>query len=341
MPTFPAEPGQGALSLVWADAEGRVGDEGIVPESGARAEEDGAPVVLVVPGEAAAIHWLDLDAGLTPAQATAAARLMLADMSAEPMAAVHVAIGRAEAGRTPVAIVRKALMADWLGQAASRGLRPLHAVPSPFLLPVPTQGVLRRNRGDVADFRGESLAFTLEPELAGALLGDAPVVTPEDAELEDGLFERAADPPLDLLQGEFASRRPWAFAEHPLRRIAVLALTLLFLTLALRIGTIMAYAFSADRLEAEAVSTEANAGAAGFSGAAATLFEALRSTPNAELADLDFTAEGGLTAELVLDSPATLAALRARLEAAGARVETGAVATERGRATARLRMRGP
>ena len=40
---------------------------------------------LAVPGTEVAIHWLDLAGDLTPAQAAAAARLMLADASAEPL----------------------------------------------------------------------------------------------------------------------------------------------------------------------------------------------------------------------------------------------------------------
>ena len=53
--------------------------------------------MLAVPGERVAIHWLELAEGLAPAQAAAAARLMLADASAEPLADMHVAVGRPEA----------------------------------------------------------------------------------------------------------------------------------------------------------------------------------------------------------------------------------------------------
>ena len=43
-----------------------------------------ANAVMVVPGESVAIHWLELAENLAPAQAAAAARLLLADASAEP-----------------------------------------------------------------------------------------------------------------------------------------------------------------------------------------------------------------------------------------------------------------
>ena len=67
-----------------------------------------------VPGDEVAIHWLDLAEGLAPAQAAAAARLMLADASAAPLADMHVAVGRRENGLTPVALVPNARMAAWL-----------------------------------------------------------------------------------------------------------------------------------------------------------------------------------------------------------------------------------
>ena len=83
------------------------------------------------------------------------------------------------------------------------------------------------------------------------------------------------------------------------------------------------YTFSADRLEAETAALAQGAARAGGRGArsfgpiAALLFEAIRSTPNAELVRLDYRADGSLAASLQVDNPATLAALRARAEASG------------------------
>ena len=67
-----------------------------------------------MPGTDVAIHWLDLAGDLTSAQAAAAARLMLADASAEPLGDMHVAAGRAENGLTAVALAPAALMQAWL-----------------------------------------------------------------------------------------------------------------------------------------------------------------------------------------------------------------------------------
>src|SRR6185295_2050847 len=85
MPTSPTDPADSGATLRFADGRELV----VVP---------GAGTALAVPGTEVAIHWLDLAGDLTLAQAAAAARLMLADASAEPLAELHVAAGRAENG---------------------------------------------------------------------------------------------------------------------------------------------------------------------------------------------------------------------------------------------------
>ena len=57
-------------------------------------------------------------------------------------------------------------MAEWLASAASAGIDPAVVVPTPMLLPAPLQGFVRHDRGDLADYRSEAAAFSLEPELA-------------------------------------------------------------------------------------------------------------------------------------------------------------------------------
>ncbi len=47
----------------------------------------------IVPGEAVALHWLEVPAELAPAQAIAAARLVAAEVSLQPVADMHGAIG--------------------------------------------------------------------------------------------------------------------------------------------------------------------------------------------------------------------------------------------------------
>ena len=68
---------------------------------------DGSPLVLAVPGEAVALHWLDLP-DLAPAQAAAAARMTLADRLAEAAPHITVAPG---SGPRPVAAAARAPLA--------------------------------------------------------------------------------------------------------------------------------------------------------------------------------------------------------------------------------------
>jgi len=297
----------------------------------------GLRTALAVPGTEVTIHWLDLAGDLAPAQAAAAARLMLADASAVPLADLHVAIGRAEAGLTPVALVPAARMADWI--AADPDL----VVPEPLLLPTPATGLARRDHdGAAPDYRGQAAAYSVEPDLAKLLAGDAAVTAVDDEAFEAGLAAALAAPVINLRQGAFARRRSWALDRARLRRVVLYAAALAVLTLALQVATIIRYTFAADRLEAEAAALGGPAGLElrpAFTALAAILFEAVRATPNAELGQLDYRADGSLAATILVDSPATLAAFRQRAEASGLSVESGTLTASGGRPSAELVLR--
>jgi general secretion pathway protein L len=357
MPTSSADPGAGAQTLLLFVGEGAPAPSAagrwLLVEGGvvvARGEGGAAPpraarTVLAVPGEEVSLHWLDLDEGLTVAQASAAARLMLADASAEALSAMHVAVGRGEQGRTVAAIVPTARMSEWLAAAAAAGVDPDTIVPAPLLLPAPETGFLRRDRGERADYRGSAAAFTLEPELAEAIVGDSPVELLDEGRSDEAVAAQAAAPPLNLRQGAFARRRQWRLDRPRLRRIAFFAIALAFLTLAVQIATILAYTFSADRLQDRADALAAQAGPAGadrgpgFGAAAAMLFAAVEATPNAELAGVDYRSDGTLTVTVTADSPATLSALQGRLEAGGFTVAPGESRTNGGRLSGQLTLR--
>ena len=333
MPTSPTD--AGAL-LVFADAAGR-------PGRSLRVDSAAAATILAVPGDQVALHWIDLAPGLTPAQAAAAARLILADASAEPISAMHVAIGPAENGLTPAAIVPAQRMSTWLAEAEAAGLDPDLVMPTPLLLAPPATGFVGRDLGEVGDYRGTAAAFTLEPDLAEALIGDAAVEPIDEARFEAQLGDVLAAPAINLRQGQFARRRQWKVEGGRLRRAAILAIALAVLTLAVQVVTIFSYTFAADRLEAEAASLAVPAANAdtrlGFGTAAAALFEAVRATPNAELARLEYRPDGSLNATVMMDGPETLAALRARLEASGLAVEAGELRSAGGRPTTDLTVR--
>ena len=295
--------------------------------------------MLVVPGTEVAIHWIDLAEGLTEAQAAAAARLILADAAAEPLSEMHVAVGRPEEGLTPVALVSARRMEEWV--AADPDI----ILPSPFLIPAPEQGLVRRDALAVADYRGRAAAFSAEPELAAMLVGAEPVAVADEVAVEAGLVEALERPPINLRQGPFARRRQWKLEAPRMRRMALLAVGLALLSLAEQVATILSYTFAADQLEADAealggaAQSNAAEGGPGFGAAAAVLFESVRVTPNVELARIDYRADGRLVATVMMDGPATLAALQSRIEAGGLRVEPGEQRTAGGRPTADLTVR--
>ena len=324
MPTLPTDPEAGGDTLLrFADG----GAERLVPTPGP------ARIALAVPGTDVAIHWLDLAGDLTPAQAAAAARLMLADASAEPLGEMHVAAGRVENGLTAVALAPAALMQAWLAD----GLDPDLILPETLLLLPPAEGLKRRG----LDHRGLGLAFSVEPELAGLVAGDAAIEEVDDAAFEAGLSAALAEPLVNLRQGAFAKRRQWNVDRGSARRLILLVAALLAVSLILQIATIMRYSFDADRMEQETVAIGPGTGSnsPNFDLLAPILFEAVRSTPNLQLTRLEYRPDGSLGATVQVDSAATLAAFRARAEASGAVTEGGNLQSAGGQQSAEIVLR--
>jgi general secretion pathway protein L len=319
MPTSPTDSVETGTLLRLADGRELL----IVPAAGAAR-------ALAVPGTEVAVHWLDLAGDLTAAQAAAAARLMLADASAEPLADMHVAAGRTENGLTAVALAPVSRMRDWVADD------PDLIVPESLLLLPPAEGLARRG----LDHRGIAQAFSVEPELAALLAGDAPVANVDEAEFEAGLGAALAEPVVNLRQGAFAKKRQWRIEGDRVRRVGLLVAALLAVSLIVQLAAIMRYTRDADRMEQEAAALGPGARARpGFGALAPLLFEAVRSTPNLELTRLDYRADGSLAATVAVDSAATLAAFRARAEASGVRIEGGDLMTAGGRPTAELVLR--
>jgi general secretion pathway protein L len=307
-----------------------------------------ATLVAVVPGEQVALHWLDLPSGLAPAQAAAAARLMVGEASAQPMAEMHVAVGR-ETAASPqrcVALVPAAAMDAWLARLAAHGVDPHLVIPETLLLPEPAEGLVRHDRGPVSLYRGVAEAFAAEPDVGDMVAGARPVTRLGDEAFEAGLAAAIDAPLLDLRQGPFARRRRLHVERARLRRLALLAAGLAAITLAVQIAAITRYTFAADSLEAEAKRVAAAAlprspgvtdasgdlgrrlaelrgGGVGYGAIAGALFAAVRATPNVEISRLGFTPDGHLRAVVHGDGPAALAALAERVEAGGFAVERG------------------
>lgn len=320
-------------------------------------------LAAIIPGEAVSLHWLELPAGLAPAQAAAAARLMAADVSAQPVSDMHVAVGpeiEGEAARV-VALVPALVMAGWLGRLQAHGIDPDVVIPEPLLLPVPEEGFVGYQGRALPLFRGRQDAFSLEPELAELVLAGSSFVALTDQEFQSSLASAISNPPVNLRQGAFAKRRRWTLDWKLIRRLAMLASGILFVTLAIQVVNILRYTYAADVLEAEAsrvaaralpnasVSggpaqlerrvTELGGGGLDYGSLVATLFAAIRDTPNVQLAGLSFDRGRSLRATVQADVPASISALQARLEASGMAVMSGPVRSAGGLPTADLTVR--
>jgi len=334
------------------------------PPAGGDDGDDAGRIVAVVPGEDVACHWIDLPE-LASKQAAAAARMLAAEMSAEPVERLHVISGRPEGagGRRPMALVSAERMSAWLAQARSLGFDPDLVLPEPLLLPPPGEDVLRWARDGRYVMRGPALALAAEPGLA-ALLADGPVIPIDDAAVETGLGAVIASAPLNLRHGLFAKRRPWRLDPAWLRRTGMLAVSILLATLAMQAVLTLKYSFAADRLEAETRLAASRAlpramrivnpqaqlderlarlrGAGiGFTASAASLFAAVRETPQVELSSLRFDATGTLHATASAAAAEDIAAFRQRLAAAGFTVDGGSVHPGGGRQIADLVLRAP
>lgn len=309
---------------------------------------DPVRVAAIVPGETVALHWLEIPGDLAPAQALGAARLVASEVSAQPLVDMHVSVGPAAEGSDQriVALVPALAMAGWIGRFEAQGIDPDIVLPEPLLIPPPEEGFVRHDRGEVPLFRGRSDAFAMEPELAELVVRDAPVALLDAAGFEAGLAAAIADPPVNLRQGPFAKRRRWKIDWPLLRRLALLGLAILLVTLAIQIAAILRYTYAADALEAETQAiasqalggrgsgaadleerlTELRGSGAGYSVLAAALFAAVRDTPNVEVSAITFERDGSLRATVSGDAPATVATLRQRIEASGFTVDAAAAA---------------
>ncbi len=343
--------------LVYGGADGAPGRWLLVGADGVAARGDDASEtppagrrVLAVPGEQAALHWMELGPELTTAQAAAAARLGAAVLSAEPIAAMHVAVGPARDGRRCVALVRAETVAGWIESAKAAGIEPDSVVPDPLLLAPRNGGWLRRDEPGRTLVRGLEAAFALEPEVARYVPGVTEAATPGDADYEAGLAAVLAAPAVDLRQGAFARRRELRLDRGFARRMLLLTVALALATLAVQVATILRVSAAAGSIEEEArrlggptlharLAALRGAGA-GFGPTASALFAAVQATPGAELAEIVYEPSGVLRATVHADAPPTLAALRDRLAGQGFRVALGPPRPAGGRQAAELTVTG-
>ncbi|WP_022687215.1 type II secretion system protein GspL [Sphingomonas phyllosphaerae] len=337
------------------DAVEREG-EGL-PELGA---ED--RVVAVAPADAVTLHWASLPAR-SPAQALAAARVVVSDATAEPAHDLHVAVGREREGERAIAVVAPARMAGWLAAMAQRGVDPVAILPAPLLLPEPEEGYWRADLAGQAVVRGRTTGWADEPVLTGLVTrGETPRLL-DRAAVHAAVVGAMAEPAIDLRQGAFARRRRRNAIDWLLvRRLAVLAGLILLATLAIDVVRIMRYSFGADAVEQRAGEIarqglprgtgEGDAArmlgerlaalrgpGQGFTRTAAAVYAVVEAVPESEVTALQFEPNGSLRVSLSLAGEAQANTVKSRLSAAGFTVESSVFQQSAGRLTGDMTVR--
>lgn len=327
-------------------------------------DPDAPPPIAVAPADAVTLHWAELP-DRSPAQSVAAARILIAEASAAPLADLHVAVGREDdVAERPIGVVSAMRMHHWLATLAAEGIDPGAILPAPMLLPRPDEGYLRADLGGEGVVRGTTSGFADEARLTELVTGGvAPVVLGRD-DLESAIVAAVASPALDLRQGAFARRRKFALDWALIRRLAWLSVGILSVTLAISLVSTLRYSFAADALDARAEAlarqglprgetvndadrqlTERLArlrgGGLGFSRTAAALLAAVRAVPGSELTALAFDPDGDVRATVSAPGEGQAVDLRNRVEAQGFAARLGTLEAANGRVSGTLTVSAP
>lgn len=353
------------VRIIFPDAEShwlRVQDGEIVArgdQAGLLAASDGETRLLVAPARDVSLHALDLP-NLAPAQARAAAQLALAEKSLLPTDQLHIACG-AQGEDSPactIALVSRIQMQAWI-----EAFDPDVIVPAPLLLPQPGEGYVRAILGDEVVLRGVGTGFAEDEILAPLLIRDAPVITLERDALEAAVIAAAANPLINLRDGEFALRRQWRLDRHRVKRTAWIAAAILIVTLLIPLTQIVRLSWASDTIEetsaslaqaalGEAVAPEAavaaldarlaalRGGGAGFTKTAAAASRAIEATANVELTAMTFDPDGTLRLTLRATTTDEISTVQARMRAAGLDVTSGPVNPSQGQPTVETQVRG-
>lgn len=317
----------------------RVDDDAVVARGEGVPEGDAGEVIAVTPADAVTLHWATLP-DRSPAQATAAARILISDASASSVDGLHVAIGDEAQDERPIGVVANERMRAWLASLATLGIDPATMLPAPMLLPRPDTGYVRAEFGGQSVVRGATSGFADEARLTALITGDnAPETLGRDA-VDAAIAAAAGRPALNLRQGQFARRTRRAIDWALVRRLVMLGALILLVTLAIDLVRIAKYSSAADAAEAraEALAREGlprgsaqgdadrllaerlsrlRGPGAGFSATAAAIAEAVRGVAGTEIVALAFEPNGDLRATIAAEGEAQANQLVARLRDAG------------------------
>jgi general secretion pathway protein L len=220
------------------------------------------PATLLVPSERLLLLAVDLPLA-TRAQRLEALPFAIEDRIADPLDAVHLAIGETLAPqRYLVAVVRHSVMAEWVALADVHGLGDAALVPDALSLPRPAEGqwnVAQRD-GRAVVRAGDGTGFALPAAMlahAWQAAGRPDVTSFADA-LPDGIAAQPAAPQplgmtlavpaLDLRQGRYARR---GTGSAFVRKLAMVALAALVAHGVIAAADTLMLRAIADRREAE------------------------------------------------------------------------------------------
>lgn len=340
----------------------RIGADARV-EQGEGVPADAGDTVAIAPADAVTLHWADLPAR-SAAQAVAAARILAADASAGPVGELHVAVGDEGTGDRPIGVVGAGRMRAWLDALAAEGIDPVAIVPAPMLLPRPAEGFVRGEIGGQGVVRGPGSGFADEARLTDLVTGGVAPDVLDRAALAAGIAAGSASPALDLRQGLFARRRRRALDWALIRRLVVLALVILAVTLAIDLVRIAKYDFAANALETRAESlartglprgesvndadrqlderlARLRGPGQGFSATIAAIYAAVRGVPGSEITAIDFGADGAARVSVAMDREAAVLDVKHAIEAQGYAVDAGTFQSAAGRVSGQMTVRAP
>ncbi len=338
-------------------------ENGVVAERGddfselVRTQDDRC--ILIAPAGCVAFHERDLP-DLSPAQAMAAARHMLAEKSLLSPSQLIMACGEQQQGDPPrpVVLAARTDIVGWIN-----AFDPDVILPVAVLLPRPEKGYVRAILAHETVLRGCGTGFAEDDHLTPILIGDAQVETLGKSALEAALVKGVTDPPLNLRRGEFAKRRPWSFDRVWIRQMVVLGAAILGVTLAIPVVQIVRLNWQSITLEETSASLAQAAlggnvppetalavldarlsalrgGGAGFANTNAAVMRALEATANVELVQMGFDPDGTMRLSVRATSAAEIGALRSKFRTAGLEVIAGPVNLSQTQPVVDIQVRG-
>lgn len=343
----------GRADLPWLRIE-----DGVIVARDEHALDLQGPVVAVVPASRVTYRRFDMTA-LAPAQALGAARIEAADASLGAAEDRHVAVST---DLTEFVVTsREALMAD-LAALGVEGMAPYAVIPSPSLIPRPESGFVSADLPGESVLRGPDGGFAADDTVSSLIVGDMRVKTMTREDVEEAIIAATGNPPLNLLQGEFAPRIVWVAEEGYWRRMGKYALIALALTIAIPVvkwGKLVAATGSMDAETAQIAATalgevegtaqsiqtlntrlaDRRGGGKGYLATQAALTRVIEATPNVDVGSVEFDLGGAMRATVRGTSQADIDTVRNALILSGFTVDTVAPANVQGRQQAELTLR--